>query len=257
VIHRPILSIGPSVPVNGSIKFQALQPETNLPGNQQLEYQYLENRQLEHLELGCVHLPLAGWYAQQRHDHNIVWIKGPKQLRQLELIPGDAGFTQITAENVTCFRRAGRQVALDQGMGLIELDCIRVAARAALRIICKQPLEDSAGFMYSGRLIVPFPKFTISLATQSLELEHVGWREQAIEARMRDRNSSEPQRRIRDPYDPAFDSSASFHIADDRGFDAQFPDHPLSLVRQDLRILETGITFSDQPADAWIEHHFD
>jgi hypothetical protein len=252
VIHRPILSIGPSVSVNGSIKFQALQPEPSLPENHQLENQHLENQ-----HLGCVQLPLAGWHEQQRHEYSIVWIKGLTQLRQLELIRGHAGFSQITAENVTHFRRAGRRAALDQGMGLIELDCIRVAARAALRIICKQALEDSAGFMYLGRLIVPFPKFTISLASQSLELAHVGRREQAIEARMQDQNSSEPQRWIRDPYDPAFDSSASYHLADDQGFDAQFPDHPLSLVRQDLRILETEITFSDRPVDAWRDHHFD
>jgi hypothetical protein len=222
VIHRPILSIGPSIPIG-----QSLQPE-------------------------ILSLPLAGWREQQRHDHSIVWIKGSNQLRQLELIPGETGFSGITAENVMHFRRAGRQVALDQGMGLIELECVFVANRSALRMVCKQSLEGSTGFIYLGRLIVPFPKLTISVTTQSLELTDVGRRERAIEARMLDQVWCAAKRWIRDPYDPAFDSLALCHLADAQQFDVQFPNHPLSLVRQDLQVLETETIFSDQLFDAAI-----
>ena len=56
-------------------------------------------------------------------------------------------------------------------------------------------------------------------------------------------NAVDPSIWIRDPYDPEFDEVALHHLTDEARFDHIFPNHPLTLVRQDLRTLEHHTVF--------------
>jgi hypothetical protein len=243
VTQRLILSIGSSIPVNGSIQFQAPQVEPN-----PLETLQPETLQPEILQLGTARLPLAGWREWQRRTNSIVWLKGSRQLRQLEKIPGNAGFPRVDAENVTHFRRAGMQMAADQGMVLIELECVSIATQPALRMLCKQALENSDGFMYLGRLIVPFETYTLCLATQSLELANSGGYEQMPELPTQNQDLSAATFVTRDSYNPKFSPMALRQRDDAQHFEALFQNHPLSLVRQDLRLLESETVFVQVPS---------
>jgi hypothetical protein len=185
--------------------------------------------------LNAVRLPLRGWLEQHRGPRLIVWANRKNQLRALELFSGASGLPPLHRRSLVQYRRAERQLAFDQAAGIVEVKLTRVAGFAALKSISKRPAdpEIGVGFEYIGQLRIHLPDALISLSTRASAWERADAREEAIAAHF------EPRvRALRfDPYDLQFDTAALNHLADRARFDALFPNHPLTLVRRDLRLL--------------------
>jgi hypothetical protein len=197
--------------------------------------------------LQSVRLAFQGWFEVGRDSHSITWRNAKDQFRMLELIEGNGGFPPINTASIHDYRRVMRQNALEQGHGILEVQTTCVDGLSALKTITKYPLEHQLGFGYNGWLCVPLPTMTFSLYSKALEQNLSNQRAVIFGALAMAKEinvSADPHAWIRDPYDPEFDEVALHHLADQAQFDDLFPQHPLTLVRQDLEILERETVFA-------------
>jgi hypothetical protein len=117
----------------------------------------------------------------------------------------------------------------------------------ALKIINKHPQEPS-GVLYQGAYIVPRQAFSYVLKLQCAEWGTTGVREAVVAARML--QSGElvigPNGTVSGwPMSSQDAVNAKPNPAEDERLDAEFPDHPLSRLRNHLRRLEPTIQVAD------------
>jgi hypothetical protein len=195
--------------------------------------------------LEAVRLPLQGWFELERDSNSIAWVNTKNQFRMLELVDGHSGFPAINQTSLNDYRRVMRQNSLEKGHGIVEVQLSKIVGVAALKTITKYPLEHRLGFGYDGWICLPLPKLTLNIYSKILgqdmtrQLTNTGalLRTQSINI------NPDPNTWTRDPYDSEFDEVALHHLTDEARFDHMFPDHPLTLVRQDLRNLERYTVF--------------
>jgi hypothetical protein len=196
--------------------------------------------------LEAVCLPLQGWHELERDSYSITWVNTKNQFRMLELVDGNGGFPAINQTSLNDYRRVMRQNSLEKGHGIVEVQLSKIAGVAALKTITKYPLEHRLGFGYDGWICLPLPKLTLNIYTKILGQDMTRQRTTAADALLRTKRINtnlDPNIWTRDPYDSEFDEVALNHLTDEARFDHMFPDHPLTLVRQDLRTLERYSVF--------------
>ena len=196
--------------------------------------------------LEAVRLPLQGWFELERDSRSITWGNASDQVRRLELVDGNGGFPAINQTSLDNYRRVMRQNALERGHGIVEVQLSMIAGMAALKTTTKHHLEHRLGFGYDGWICVPLPKLTLNIYSKVLGRDMTRQRTTAADALLRIKRvdtNPDPANWIRDPYDPEFDEVALHHLTDEARFDHIFPDHPLTLMRQDLKTLERHTVF--------------
>jgi hypothetical protein len=197
--------------------------------------------------LRSVYLPLRHWQELERTACSVSWGNASHQFRTLELIAGNGGFPAMNLASLNDYRRVMRQNALEQNHGIVTVELSNVNDFAALTTITKYPLEDQLGFGYNGWICVPLPTCTLNLYSTVHEhsMTMTEQRETAISGLIGQDFSANPDLNTctRDPYDCEYDEVALYHPTDDPHFDYLFPNHPLSLIRKDLRILELHTVF--------------
>jgi hypothetical protein len=200
--------------------------------------------------LRSVYLPLRHWQELERTACSVSWGNASNQFRMLELVAGNSGFPAINQTSLNDYRRVTRQNALEQGHGIVAVELSNVNDFVALTTITKYPLERQPGFGYNGWICVPLPTCTLNLYStvhkHSMTEQHMTeQRETAIPGLIGQDLSANPDLNTctHDPYDPEFDEVALYHPTDEAHFDHLFPNHPLSLIRKDLRILELHTVF--------------
>jgi hypothetical protein len=214
-----------------------------LPWNSAPRTSLLESDESEAF-LRSVYLPLRHWQELERTACSVTWGNASNQFRTLELIAGNSGFPTMNQVSLNDYRRVMRQNALEQNHGIVAVELSNVNDFAALTTITKYPLEHQLGFGYNGWICVPLPTCTLNLHSTVHEHSMTEQRETAISGLIGQDFSANPDLNYtRDPYDCEFDEVALYHPTDESHFDHLFPNHPLSLIRKDLRILELHTVF--------------
>ncbi|MFD0580998.1 hypothetical protein [Dactylosporangium darangshiense] len=122
--------------------------------------------------------------------------------------------------------------AAEAGAGLIEAVVEPVDGLPAVRQIVKVPHWQGHGQVFLGSYTVPRATCSTVLKLQAPEQGMTGLREAVVADRLGPDRYFVPS-----PYAPDATGGLPFHMGDDPQYDAMFPDHPLSLLRQALRRL--------------------
>ncbi|MEV5440433.1 hypothetical protein AB0K80_31150 [Streptomyces sp. NPDC052682] len=138
--------------------------------------------------------------------------------------------------------RAGlaRGVARADG-GLIEAELGRVDGVPAVRQLVKVPRPGGHGQVFLGSWTVPKAGCSTVLKVQAAEGATTGMREAMVMARVGPADYFRPH-----PYDPGAGGGLPYHVGDHEEWDAQFPDHPLTLVRTALRRITPTVTLDER-----------
>lgn len=131
---------------------------------------------------------------------------------------------------------------------LIEADVVAIDGLPAVRQLVKLPLPGRRnGLYFVGAYTIPRATGSVVVRLQAAEHGTTGFREALIMARSGPDDFFRPH-----PYAPDLQGNLPFHIGDSAEWDAEFPDHPLTLVRGELArlgpALRLGRAFRDQPA---------
>jgi hypothetical protein len=137
-------------------------------------------------------------------------------------VPPDLPADACSAADLGAFYAAGLRAS---GGRLVEAAVVRVGGCPAVRVISKTPQQPS-GLTYVGSLTLPFRDFSFVVKVQCEERGVTGVREAVLLDRRLATGEVPP---VRDGHLalPGWDPDAA-------GYDAEFPDHPVSRVRRAL-----------------------
>lgn len=149
--------------------------------------------------------------------------------------------------DLTALRRGLAGAAAAQGGTLIEADTQPLGGQPALRQVVKMRLPNQPhGQVFLGSYIVPKATCSAVLRIQAAEMDQAGFREAVVAAQIGPTNFFRPH-----PYGPEGEGGGlPSHAADDPAYDAQFPQHPLTRVRQVLAQLTDLVTWQPDFAAA-------
>ncbi|WP_244162930.1 hypothetical protein [Streptomyces bungoensis] len=138
------------------------------------------------------------------------------------------------------FERA-RDVARAGG-GLIEAVAGTVDGVTALRQLIKMPLGSRPGQAFIGSWTLPKDRCSTVVKVQAAEGATTGLREAVVADRVEPANYFRPH-----PYTGDGQlGGLPYHVADLEQWDAQFPDHPLTLVRAALHRITPTVELHEQ-----------
>lgn len=202
----------------------------------------------QNVRLESISLPEDLWTLRIEKPGQKVWSNAQGDARSLNffnVVPDLAA--NLIPENLHILRNDFRsKIPAGEG-GLVSLDLVNIQNIPALQIIIKVRIEQIRGFMYAGSCLIPRADFSHVIRFECIERSPTGLREAMVMMVNKQFTGNLETGKIigwnRDPYDPAFDETAMYNFADEEIHDAQFPDHPLTRVRQHLRTLSQSIVF--------------
>ncbi|NOQ73181.1 MAG: hypothetical protein GQ574_14335 [Crocinitomix sp.] len=139
------------------------------------------------------------------------------------------------------------KVVQDFEGGIIECEAVQLKKYKVIQIITKEPQKPS-GMSYIGRLIIPTFRGHYMIMIKLFEIGTTGMREAAIFPLWMKENpdfKSDENGKIidwlKDPFDPEFRAGALMNYSEQEVFDKDFPEHPLSDLRQKLILIQNSL----------------
>lgn len=127
------------------------------------------------------------------------------------------------------------------GAGMIEVGVLPVDGVPAVRQVLKLKHPQGHGQVFVGTYTVPRATCSTVLKLQAAETGTTGVREALIMAQLGPDRYFAPS-----PYAPDATGGLPFHWGDHPQYDAQFPQHPLTLVRQGLHRLLPSVRLDER-----------
>lgn len=185
-------------------------------------------------------IPMPGWEFLQQTDDSATWRDAEGDVISLNLQPPDQLFPDVGDEGAV--RGYARIMTEGQRAGLIEAAVSRSDDEKRMTYVYKK-LEKPA-FKFYGVIVMPFSKGTWIWMVFAPERGTTGVREALITERLFNSGQltieSYKATWAKDPYDPGYRGvprETLRYRSDAEEFDADFPNHPLSKVRRELRRL--------------------
>lgn len=185
-------------------------------------------------------LPMDDWKLVKERPTSASWRDQAGDA--VTLTHGSEGLVSANLSDERCLQSYCRGIAESQGAGLVEVATAISAEGACLTYIFKR-LERPA-FKFFGVVEIPVSQATWIWMVVTLERGMTGFREAAVTAKLFDEGKltieSYKAYWAQDPYDPSYagvDRSTLRYLSDGTEYDDDFPDHPLTKVRNELRRL--------------------
>lgn len=184
-----------------------------------------------------------GWKVTKETDTTLMWMT-PDQVVIALMICDDKAPGQ-NPHRLKQFQAYYREMASAGHGGLVEAEP-HTADDMLFNLVTfkypigemKSPPDDTPGYAYQVSAMIPTTKGTYMLQAMALDDRQkvTGTREAVgIIIYMKERGIRDvltaSKTFYRDPYDPAFNEGAKSAFSDERRFDKDFPDHPLSVSR--------------------------
>jgi hypothetical protein len=186
-----------------------------------------------------------GWIPQGLQNKVLVWRNAQGDgigLYQFDLIPD----LPAPLEDLQTLRARFS----DGNSGRILLDVVELDGLQAMKSIVKVR-QNPTGMTYVGSYIVPRQEFSYVLKIQCREEGTTGIREAIVFERMfaSGQVNIQPDKSVggwvRNPEKVVAETWMSLNAAEDTRFDIEFPEHPLSRLRQYMQHLEPSIRIAD------------
>jgi hypothetical protein len=163
---------------------------------------------------------------------------------QMVFIVAPRSPSETDPRNLDQSRAAFRKALKPSGAGIVEVEPLVLDGIIAQRAIFKQP-QKPRGFFYQTVVIIPTSQCDIVINIACHERGTTGVRETAVlMANQFMPNTS--ARFYKDPYDSRFDNGAVYAISDDKKWDTDCPDHPLSRTRRKMKLIMDSLKLSDE-----------
>jgi hypothetical protein len=185
-------------------------------------------------------LPMADWKLVGQKPMSAFW--RDRVGDAVSLTRCSAGFVSENLSDERGLQSYCRRIAESQGAGLVEVEAATSAEGPCLKYIYKR-LEKPA-FKFFGVVAIPVAEATWIWMVVTGERGTTGVREAVVTAKLFEAGKltleSYKTSWAQDPYDPSYagvDKSTLRYISDSPEYDADFPDHPLTKMRRELRRL--------------------
>jgi hypothetical protein len=192
--------------------------------------------------IGRARLTLPGWKEANPVNEMRIWRDECGNV--LSLAVTSAPFTDSERADESALRNRCRELAQSRSAGLLEA----FVTAGGIKLIYKR-LERPA-YIFTGMFITQVRSDWLIWTVVAGERGITGVREAVVTAQLIGEGKLAPEDYERrwsgDPYDPTYsrvDRSVLRSMSDDESYDAQFPQHPLSTVRDLLASLPNHVTY--------------
>lgn len=142
------------------------------------------------------------------------------------------------------------EVVNDANGGIIECNYLNLNDYNTIEIITKEP-QVTAGMSYIGKLIIPTQNGHYTVMLKLFEVGVTGIRESVLFPKWMalnpDFKSDENGKTIgwlNDPFDEDFMEGTPMNYAENKVFDKDFPNHPLSELREKMNLIKESLKVS-------------
>ena len=198
-----------------------------------------------------VQIPDFGLQQEEDNAFHQQWISEDESLI-LSVNYFDIPPDLATLNNIKTVRDIYRHLLVEAEGGLIQVDYINLKGYPAVKSIFKlrQPGEFSPGAIYVGSITIPFAEYSYVIKVQAIEAGISGVRSSVVLMRQIENEEIEMGDDgavgwMQDPYEPAITEGYLMNRSDEEKFDAEFPHHALSLVRNMLRQIEAEVVLGN------------
>lgn len=191
-----------------------------------------------------------GWKKRAQSADEISWVHpafpAVLSINYFELppdVPYDSSLEDL--------RNFYRPMATRSGGGLIKVDVTNIQHLRCIETIFKLPREEG-GVLYIGALTIPFVDRSYVIKVQAIEQGATGIREAMIWPQLNAAGvvsideTGHMTGWSADPYDNTVTEGFLMNLAEGVQYDAQFPNHPLSLVRAKLEEIISSVKLSPE-----------
>jgi hypothetical protein len=196
--------------------------------------------------LNSLQVDTAGLTLRQEEEAQRAWLTATGDTVSTHFFPL-APDILAALDDIDELRRFYRRTVTTTGLGMIEVDTLRIDGCTAIRTVFK---ALPTGRIYLGAITLPFRDFSFVVKAQCPEYGMTGLRDTVLLNEMlasgrikldeANKDGAIPGW-MRDPYDPAVDSPMRRNLAEDEEYDSRFPDHPLSRCRALLHRLQDSL----------------
>lgn len=198
------------------------------------------------IDIETISVPDFGWELGRKEKTYKQWLN-PEHPMGLSV----NFFTQKpdipSTRDVDLLRFFYRGMAVQANGGILEVDLLEVQGIAGVKTIIKIPQEPN-GMNYLASITLPFKNYSYVVKLEAPEMGTTGMRDAVVGAKLMKEGIVNLEDKgldgwFADPYEPNIKEGTPMNKAEDPQYDAEFPEHPLSLLRKYFRELEAGISF--------------
>lgn len=203
-------------------------------------------------KLSDVSYSADGWTLHDNTKNNKSWYTEKRDATRIQFFDGPIDWPfDLTSEGKAreFFENESRKI----GGALIEIEVKRIAQIESLVGIFKykSQVENHLGKYYIGIIWMPFEKFTFQVNFESLEQGTTGTREAAvsiIENPEGIESNDEPESvsSMKELLQKLGQHQIEAVPSDERKYDKDFPDHPLTKVRKYLEFFENNVAINKE-----------
>jgi hypothetical protein len=191
---------------------------------------------------------VQGWHKGDDTDRGIGFMDNPQAPANVIMTDFNPFPLELPVrlDDLYGIRQVYKKYANSDGCGLIEADVITAAGLKVIRVIEKQKQEPH-GMAYKGSLTIPLANAYFVLRAWCFEVGTTGVRDSLLAADFMSQGTFDPTKADWGGWwiDPLGlgPQPVRRNLAEDPKYDAQFPDHPLSRVRNYLSAIENSLHY--------------
>ncbi len=201
------------------------------------------------VNINSISIPNFGWNEDKNNRNIKQWIN-PEQTMALSVTFFDLKPDLPTISDIEKLRTFYRNQIIAYNGGLVEVNKLNLKGYHSIRTIFKFPQEPT-GMTYLASLTIPLEKYSYVVKIQAPEIGTTGMRDNIIAMKLLNEgkisigdNGYEDW--FNDPYDSEINEGIQMNKSEEKQFDSEFPNHPLSQARELLNKIELGIEFGNE-----------
>ena len=205
----------------------------------------------EQIELEDISFDTFGWPEHSRSRQLLIW--------QAETFPAQLSLNLFNKkpdlsypiDDETKLRKFYRKKINKKGGGILKIEPRFFRDLQIIETLFKIPMKNE-GLLYVGAFTLPFARHSIVVKVQTQEYQHLGLRETKVQERLRQSGELKKDAKgnwidwERDPYDEEERFGFLMNHSELEAYDRYFPDHPLSVCREKMHLLEKSLQFSEK-----------
>ncbi|SHK66568.1 hypothetical protein [Chryseobacterium polytrichastri] len=204
------------------------------------------------VHINSVSIPHFGWDKVEENESRIIWVN-PEQNALISLYFFDLQPDLPTIKDTNHLRDFHRKSIAASGGGIIEVNTFKVQNIPSVKTIFKIPQAES-GMTYIASVTIPFKNCSFVIKVQAVEAGTTGIRDTVILSKLLESeevsfDNDDLQNWFEDPYDPTFKEGTLMNKSEQEKYDAEFPQHPLTIARISISKAIQEVVFKPEIKD--------
>jgi len=200
------------------------------------------------INVNSITVPNLGWHLADQRSSIVVYVNETESA-SLSVNYFAKQPDLPTAKDIEFLKSYYRELIYPNNGGLIETHFVTLNGITAVKAIFK--IKQPAGMAYVASVTIPFRDFSFVVKLQAIETGVTGIRDAVLAEKLLQRNEISIGEHgflnwFSDPYDKTITGGVLMNQSEQQQYDAEFPSHPLTIVREGINKIVSEIQFTSE-----------